>query len=540
MGLRDAPRFGLTCIGLAMLAASPAALAQGYGNAPVVVPPESQGGTTDTGTSVPTGVIGGEAQPPPPPAWIFEPRIGIEETVTDNARATDVGRQADLVSTISPGIAVTADSARIKGSLDYSLDVQRYLKATDENRIANNLYGNGQAIVVPDLLYFDARASISQEDVAGGRGFANSNLIPEAQRAQVIAYSAGPTLRTNIGSLLSTEISYRASQTYFTNNTTLTGGAGLSNSTQQEGRFVLGTGEAFDRLNTALVADYVHATGFGSSVASNAASSEDKKSAEVDSEYRITRTLSVIAQGGYEKLTFPGSSQLNITGPIWGAGFQYNPNPDALVRLIYGRRDGGNDFSGELRFAITPATRIFVTYAQQVETTQEAILGGLGNTGLGPGGTIINPVSGLPSTVVNPNFPLQNDIFRIKSLQGGVTSAVGRNTFTVTGFREERASLAGLLPSDTSTGGSFQWIRDINPLTSGSMLVGYTKDTIGSGPTINASVGISHHFTETLTGGVRYDYIRGSGAIGTVVGPISATGTKFTQNAVTFSLRKTF
>ena len=544
MGSRDAPSLGLTWIGLVMLAASSAAFAQGYRNVPEVVVPTTEGGTTGPGTvtpeEVPTGVIGGEAQPPPPPAWIIEPRIGIEEIITDNARATNVGRQADLVSIVSPGLSVTGDTARIKASLDYSLDVQRYLKATDQNRIANNLFGNGQAIVVPDLLYFDARASISQEDVAGGRGFTNSNLIPEAQRAEVIAYSAGPTLRTNIGSLLTTEMSYLVSQTHFTNNTTLTGGAGLSNSTQQEGRFVLGTGEDFDRLNTSLVADYLHSTGFGSAIASNTASGEDRKLAEVDNEYHITRTFSVIAQAGYEKLTFPGASQLNITGPIWGAGFQYNPNPDALMRLIYGRRDGGNDFSGELRFAITPATKMFITYTQQVETTQGAIIQGLDTSGLGAGGTIINPISGLPSTVVNPNFPLQNDIFRTKALQGGLISAVGRNTFTITAFREQRISLAGLLPSDTSTGASFQWIRDMSPQTSGSMFIGYAKDTIGSGPTINASIGISHKFTQTLTGGVRYDYIRGSGAFGTAIGPISATGTKFTQNALTFSLRKTF
>ena len=100
-------------------------------------------------------------------------------------------------------------------------------------------------------------------------------------------------------------------------------------------------------------------------------------------------------------------------------------------------------------------------------------------------------------------------------------------------------SLAGFLPSDTSTGGSFQWTRDMNPSTTGFLLLGYAKDTIGSGPTINASVGITHSFTETLTGGVRYDYIKGSGGIGGI-SVISTSGQNFTQNALTFSLQKTF
>ena len=490
------------------------------------------------------GTVGGGplVQPagPPTPAWIFTPRIGIAETVTDNARASSVGRQADLVSTISPGIAVTVDTSRLKGSLDFSLDVQRYVEASDQNRIANNLFSNGEATVVPDLLFFDARASISQEDIAGGRGFASSNLVPEGQRAQVIAYSAGPTLRTNFGSLLTGELSYHLSQTYFTNATTLAGATGLSNSTQQEGKLTLGTGEAFGPLNGAFKADVFHETGSGAATSSNAGASEDRKAAELDGEYKITRTISLIAQGGYEKLTFPGSSQTNLSGPIWGAGFQYSPNPDSLLRLVYGRRDGGNDFSGEFRFAVTAATKIYATYTQQIETTQQTIIRGLGTSGLGPGGTIINPVTGLPSTVVNPNFPLQNDIFRTKSLQGGVISAVGRNTFTLTGFREERLSLAGQLPSDTATGGSFQWARDIDPQTTGVMLVGYAKDSIGSGGTTNVSIAVTHNFTETLIGGLRYDFIRGSGGLGTIGGVSSTAGTNFTQNALTASLRKTF
>ncbi len=540
MGLRDAPSFGLTCIGLAMLAASSAALAQGYGNAPPIVTLAPEGEGTNTGPmgpEAPTPGVGGEAQGPSR-AWIIEPRIGIEEIITDNARATSVDQQADLVSTISPGIAITADTARIKGSLDYSLDVQRYLNATDQNRIANNLFGNGDAIITPDLLYLDARASISQEDLAGGRGFASSSLVPEAQRTQVMAYSVGPTLRTNIGSLLSTELSYHLSQTYFTNNTTLGGGAGLSDTTAQEGHFVLSTNEAFQRLQTSLVADYLHATGTGSTVA-NSAADEDRRTAEVDNQYWVTRTFAVIAQGGYEKLTFPGA-QLNINGPIWGVGFEYAPNPDSLVRLIYGRREGANDFSGELRFAITPATRIFASYTQGIETTQSAILQGLGTSGLAAGGTIINPATGLPSTVVNPNFPLQNDVFRTKLLRGGIISAVGRNTFTLTAFREERTSQAGLLPSDTSTGVSVQWIRDINPDTSASALVGYTKDTVGSGPTINATVGLSHNFTQSLTGGVSYEFIKSGGAITATGTPVSPTGSEYTQNSLIFSLRKTF
>lgn len=264
--------------------------------------------------------------------------------------------------------------------------------------------------------------------------------------------------------------------------------------------------------------------------------------AEVDTAYQIVRSFSLIAVVGYEKLVFPGVTGTNLTGPIWSGGFEYTPTPDTLVRLVYGRRDGGNDFSGEFRFAVTPATKVYATYTQQVETTQQAIIAGLGNAGQGPGGTLINPVTGLPVSVVNPNFPLVNDIFREKSLQGGLISAVGRNTFTVTGFHVERTSLTGLTPSDTSYGGSVEWSRDINPKTTGSMLIGYARDTIGSGATINASVGVSHIFNETLVGGIRYDYIRGGGGLLGVGagGGVGTTGNSFTQNALTLSLRKTF
>jgi uncharacterized protein (PEP-CTERM system associated) len=372
------------------------------------------------------------------------------------------------------------------------------------------------------LLFFDAGASNSQADINGGQGFTNSRLIPGAQRTNVFAADFGPALRTDIGTLGHLELLYHFSGTHFTNNTTVSGSTGLSNTTQNEGRLSLSTGEDFGRFNSTLVADVVKSSGDGT------ASSQTDKRIELDSQYAVTRSISLIAQVGYEDQTFPGSTASNISGAILQGGASYTPNPDTSVRLLYGRRQGSDDFSGDLRFAVTAATRVNISYSQSVETTQQLILQNLGNQ---------VPGTGVPGPVVNPNFPLQNNIFRFRTLQAGLTSTLERNTFAVTAFHEEQTSLVGLTSSNgTSSGGSFQWTREMSPRMSGSLLLGYSSDVGGGSGTANVTARIDYTFTDTLNGTIRYDFIDGSGGVAfNGVG-----GGRFTQNALTLGLRKTF
>jgi len=517
VGLRQMRRgcVWLACFGIAIWAAQSSALAQAVGP---YVPPD----------------VGGPAEPPqeneaPPPqgkGWIFVPSVGLSEIITDNVLQATSPRQADLITIINPGLLITGDTARVKANFNFQPQFQRYLKTTDQDYLAFNLNGSGEAAVVQDLLFFDAAASSSQSNINGNLGYTNPNLIPGSQRTQVFTTNLGPVLRTDIGTLFHTEALYQFSATHFNNNTTVPGTTGLSNTTQNEGRVSLGTGEDFGQLNSNLVLDALKSSGGGIN-----SSSTDKR-IELDNEYAITHSIFILGQFGYEDQTFPGSTASDIRGAIAQGGARYTPNPDTSVSLLYGLRQGTTSFDGNLRFAVTQATSVFITYNESVETTQQLIQQNLGTGGTSTG------AGGPPVPVVNPNFPLQNNVFRFNTLQAGVTSAVGRNTFTLTAYRERQTSLAGVTSSNgTSTGGSFQWTREMGPRTTGSLFAGYSSNIGSGGGTGNVSAIINYVFTDTLHGSIRYDFIDGNN--GTTFNN-GTTGGRYTQNALTLSLVKTF
>jgi len=479
---------------------------------------------------------GGAPEPPqangaPPPqgkGWVFLPSIGISEIATDNVLQATSPRKADLITIINPGLQITGDTARFKGNLNLQPQFQRYLKTQDQNYLAFNLNGAGEATLSQDLLYFDAAASSSQSNINGNLGYTNPNLIPGSQHTQVFTTNLGPVLRTDVGSLFHTELLYQFSATHFNNNTTVPGSTGLSNTTQNEGRLTLNTLDNFGKLNSTLIADAYKSSGGGIN-----SSSTDKR-IELDNEYAVTDTLFLLGQFGYEDQTFPGSTASDITGAIAQGGLRYTPNPDTSVSLLYGLRQGTTEFEGNLRFAVTQATNVFISYSESVETTQQLI-----QQNLGTGGTTTTPGQP-PIPIVNPNFPLQNNVFRFKTLNGGITSAVGRNTFTLTLYRDEQTSLAGVNSSNgTSMGGSFGWTREMSERMTGSLFAGYSSNVGGGGGTGNITASINYVFSDTLHGTIRYDFIDGNNGTVFTTTNVPNTG-RYTQNALTLSLVKTF
>ena len=73
-------------------------------------------------------------------AWSIKPRIGLTETLTDNAALNRAqgNKEGDLITQLTPGIRIEGQSARLKAYLDYALNAQTYAKS-DHSRTQNNL-----------------------------------------------------------------------------------------------------------------------------------------------------------------------------------------------------------------------------------------------------------------------------------------------------------------------------------------------------------------------------------------------------------------
>jgi uncharacterized protein (PEP-CTERM system associated) len=473
------------------------------------------------------------AQPPakPLPAWIIVPRIDVQEMVTDNARQSTTQRTADLVTLVSPGVFISGDTPALRTTLDYSPTLQRNVVATDQNAVYQQGFATADATLVPDRLFFDARGSAFEGSRAGADAAFSPQTLSRADRAQVLTWSAGPVAKAPVFDSGSAELRYTIGQAQFIDNTsalangTVTPVNSISSATQQDLRASLDTGQSFGRLANHLILDA------GRTDVSEAAFSSTTASFVDETQYKLWRNFSLIGSFGYQVYDFAQFSALNLSGPTGAAGFEYQPNAGSYIRLTYGHRDGVNSFQSDARYAVTPLTTAFASYVEGIATPQQAILGNLAAAAETSTGSIVNAETGLPMSLYNSQFALQNDILRFGTFTGGLIADLSPNLFTVTLTRQTIQSLTGATPNDSSIGGVIGWSRAVSPLTTVAASVAYFHHELDNEASYDASLSVAHSFTETLFGNLRYEFAKLDS---------EEAGRSFYQNAMTVSMRKLF
>ncbi len=483
----------------------------------------------------------GQAQGPAEGAgreWTITPFVAATESFTDNALSTPTQRRADLISTLSPSIFINGASSRLTGTFSYTPQFIKYADVTSQDQVLQNLLGNGTLTAIPDLLFFDANAGITNVARSGGRGLDNTTPIATSQNTQTIVYSGSPYLRFRFGDAGTAELRYFYGQTVFQGNTgatinTLTGQSlgSISNSTQQDESAKYSTGEAFNRLQLGVAFD--NATVRSPDSALN---SRDIRGV-MNGRYSITRSLQALFAGGYEKLTYEQQSQLNFSGPTWNFGARFAPRDDREIVLTYGKSQGRNSFNGTANYALTAGATVSASYSEQTTTQQQQILQNLAvATQITPGVTI-NSQTGLPQFLANPNLALQNSIIRTSNFQAGLQLVGLRNRYTFTFNHSDQSGLSAGALNQTTNGGLVSWSRDLSPNTSGALTASYSStNSPGAAVTNNstdaATLAISFTFAlgPSLDAGASYAVSRQTGGVGGSV----------LVDLVSVTLRKTF
>lgn len=97
--------------------------------------------------------------------WTILPSLRVRESYTDNVHLTPPAQaQGEFLTEISPGLSVTSQGPRLKLALDYTL--QSLTPSREASRRTQQLDGAAQLAAVPDWLYLDAHASISQQNIS--------------------------------------------------------------------------------------------------------------------------------------------------------------------------------------------------------------------------------------------------------------------------------------------------------------------------------------------------------------------------------------
>lgn len=497
---------------------------------------------------------------PAAPPYQFVPRIGFNEVLTDNVEETKTNKQWDLISSPFVGFLAGVDTAHLVGVLDYTGMYQDFAHEVHRNNFSNFGYGSVHATIVPGEFYIDTR--VSADDVQRSGGEIQNPILQNQNATQVYIASISPYFSTRVSNIGFTILRYTYSEAWFNQNTAPISFLGtpipttigpISGSTEQQARADLKMpGTLAPRLSTDLsLSASSDDTGF------RATGDFQRALGELINEYQLTRSLSLIGGGGYEALKDNKFAAINGQDFIWDVGGRWQPNANSSVLLVYGHHDLKSDLGGEIQYRITPFTSFYAEYTDSIQTSQNTLIAANDATQLNPAGPVagitydqspvlstLNDASlamagdpdsldvplGLPLSDIDNFQPLQNDIYRTKLFKSVLYSDVAGTPISLVAYDVQQDSLTGQLPPETTTKGlNLNYSPTLTPQLFGLLTMGYNLVSIDHAHVFNTGIGARYLLSDTLSVGLRYDFI--------LRDTHPNTG-GYVQNAVTFSVSK--
>ncbi len=447
--------------------------------------------------------------------------VSTSATLTDNRNFEHDG-ESDLLMTVSPGISLRQIGGRSTSTLDYSISGQ--YGARDSNiDLIHALSAANNTELVRSFLFIDSSASIDQQviDIAQGapaRQGDNGNNLALVQR-----YSVSPYVLQQFGSFATSQTRVRAG--YVTSTS-----SNLDSEAEYEASQTLSSGRQFTSFFWDLSARYL---------VSNVGDDDERKAQtyRLDTRTALDRHFSLLAGAGYEKID-DNSLDDEPNGFIWDVGFNWQPGPKLTLTATYGERYDEQNINASLDYKFSERTTLSASYTQTLTTQQELLLNDLSFVGFDDEGNLIDTRTGLPATSTESLFGLSNATFRRDIFSARFETSRQRDTYSAEASYEVRESGTG----DSSTevkSISATWDHSLTRSMSMGVTTSYDNiDFGGTGTsggrednlyTLEAS--LSEQLAETVTASATYTFRHLDSSV---------TGGDATENAIVFTLRKTF
>lgn len=254
-------------------------------------------------------------------AFSIVPSVSVSATATDNRDLSSSRREADLVTQVSPGIAIASRRGALQGSLNYSLNGVVYARDSALNNVFHTLAANGRLSLLDGRAGVEASASAGRQIVsAQGTQSPDANL-GLANQAQVVSYSLSPYLT---GRLLG-NVTYRTRLVYSESRSDAANAAGdttsLNVSAGLSGRLAA-LGWGLDAVRAISETPTTARTHNGRIVGSLS----HQPDPEVQLFLRAGTEVDDIRTGRSERTT------------IWGVGAHWTPGPRTSLRADYDQR----------------------------------------------------------------------------------------------------------------------------------------------------------------------------------------------------------
>ncbi len=307
-------------------------------------------------------VASAQAQAPgnggaPRDPWRFVSSIGVDETYSDNINLSPAGSErSDFVTSISPSISATRYGPRLTAVLQYSPQLLLYANGTNGTQFRNSLNATTNATIVENLLFFDASANISQQNISPFGTQAANTVNGSTNRAETRYYSFGPTLQSRYDR----DLQYSAGYRYQQSNAD-SGAYATSHTNTEFAQFQSSTS--------------FRDVGFGGSL--NRSDQEYGGINEIVTEsvnsnvtYVLQPTLHLQGNIGYDRNRYPTTGQADFQGVSYSGGFSWQPSHHTSVNAQVGHRY----FGPTANISIQQTTAKFVVSATYVrdQTTSNA------------------------------------------------------------------------------------------------------------------------------------------------------------------------
>lgn len=488
----------------------------------------------------------GQTPTPVAPGITVTPSIGIQEILTDNTNDTNHPKRGDLITQISPSVLVNLDTPRLQGNLAYAPVGWLYALGTQRNYIFNELNGGLTATLIPDELFVDLRGYATRSSVFGGYN-PTATGFNSANQAQETSLQISPRLDHRFGDYGVLEI---GSTIAWTNQSSVTGTTpfvagfnpnvspdfsnGSLTTTEEHAGFK--TGSVLGRVESTTLLQAIQESGPG------VLNGAHRNLAIVALGYALNRYLTPIGEIGYEDIRYATEPITKIQDAVWSVGIKATPNPNSIIILRYGHRDGFNSFFLNASYALTARTTIYARYSEALTTDLELLQNDVGLSGVDPTGSSIDTQTGAPLLLGNLfNFNgFQSSLQRTKSGSASVTINYDRDSYNLSLLYNDETPV-GVAPGNvafTSRGltGALSWGHQLTPVLSSNAFVEYGDRTLsgafsGHDNLFTAGIGITYFFTPSLIGNAQYLFNNRSSDV---------PGRDLTQNVLLFGLVKSF
>lgn len=491
--------------------------------------------------------------------WTFSGAIDVEAGATDSPGGTNTSDWQPLIL-LAPDLSLTGVTSRLNVALSYSPRLTYYPSSSGESLFSHTFNGNATAVVVPDWLYFNARGLTGVSSRFGYSSLQANTFYSRGDAVQTSSFSVSPYLQRTIGGIGTVTVGYVYSASFQDDNGNVpynfiapnavsTAGYGATGNLRTNTEYASFTsGENLGRVQYS--GSISAGQNSGSPFYQGSTTLQDTNQVS----YALYRWLTLLASVGYEEYKYPNGGY-NLTEPSWSVGFTLIPNADSSLTLRYGQTSGIDTILFDGTYSPTPRTRIYANYNVQIETGLGARQGLLGTTNVGPGGMLVDRVSGAP-VLSNNYLASQYPLSRVKALTVGGLLLLARDTFSASVSYTKSTQLVNstdilgitTAPGTTtdSTYGTVAWQHDLNPSNSlySSISYGVSNNGVyfgvanGSQDTFQLYSTLTHTFTDTLTGSVSYSHAeRYGGAVNNL--PANFGGSA-SQNTVLVGLRKSF